>query len=218
MFMTNASASQKNKQYIPSDTTVQFMLSEINRVSENWRHADDIAEHRLTAYLTIVSGATGVLLVLSQLQISFSDFMRISLLIFLAIWLFGIIIFLRLINRNQVVVEYIRAINRLRRFFVDLDPFIKKYQWLPVTDTHPKFTSFAARKIGSRTLVATISSGGIGLATTAAYTLFSGSSILMNVGILIGVGAFLTQLVVMEGYATRKFKRLEEQYDVRFPK
>lgn len=203
--------------YEPSDATVQFMLSEIERVAEYWRHADQMADSRLNVFISISSGAVGVLLVISQLQATSREFMSIGSVIFFVIWVLGLITFFRMMKRNQVVVEYIRAINRLRCFFVNLDPTIEKYQWLPLTDSLPKFTDLGARKFSSRTAVSILSSIGFGLMFSSVSSLAFGNAHISSFSILVAALTFVVHFVILESHVTRTFKRLEQGYEIRFP-
>jgi len=55
------------------------------------------------------------------------------------LFVFAINIFLQMGNRRIVTIEYLRAMNRIRRYFLDKNEGIKKYLYFPVSDEEPSY-------------------------------------------------------------------------------
>jgi len=201
----------------PSEATVQFMLSELERLSERWTRANEMAEARMNQLLTIASGASGVLLLLSQLKIAPTDFLGVALATFAIVWLLGLLAFLRILQRNITVIGYVRAINCLRHFFVDNDPSIERYLAIPITDSEPKYTSVGARRFGARTVTAIISSLAFGLGCGDVITLLAFGLQVSASSVAIGIISSIAHVAIMETYATIRLSNAEKSYKVRFP-
>lgn len=200
----------------PSDVTVRFMLSEMERTSKRWAHADQMAESRLNVLVTITSGASGILLLLSQLKTAVSDFLAVALVVFAAVWLLGLITFIRILERDLTVVGYIRAINRARRFFVDNAPSIQKYLAFPAVDSEPKYTRLGAR-VGLRTVSEIICSLAFGLLWGDIYSLVAFGSQVSAPSFVIGIVIFSLHLGSMKVYSSSRLRNAEKRYEVRFP-
>jgi len=200
----------------PSDLTVRFMLSELQRVSERWAHVDQMAENRINTYISITSGASGILLVLSQLKVDVSNFLVVALVTLLAIWLLGLVTYVRILERDLTVVGYIRAINRLRRFFVDNAHNIAQYLTFPATDSQPKYTTLGGR-LGLRTVAAIICSIAFGLFCGDVLVLLTPGSQITSLAIILGLAGIIVHLWSMNAYSTFRLRKAETVYQVRFP-
>jgi hypothetical protein len=194
----------------------QFVINEIRYLSERWSHTDQIAENRSNTYVTVASGATGILVLLSQLQTSTEAMFKASLVLFILVWLLGLVTFFRLVERGIVVVEYIRAINRARRFFVDKDPQLTRYLAFSASDSHPLFVRLGARKFSARTFTAIICSLSFGLFWGVCISIIDGAQITES-AIIVGGVAFLLHLAVAETYVTLKLQKREKSYKIVFP-
>lgn len=201
----------------PSETTIKFMLLELQSQIGRWHHADNIAEDRFKTFLTIASGASGVLLLTSQLKMPTDSFLKVGGIIFVLLWLLGLITFLRMLERNRVVVSCMRSVNRARRYFFDLDPKIEPYLHSIPTDSRPNFLSMGGRNFGGRTIVAFIGSLFFGLLCGDLFSIASMNQAVSKSSVLIGITGFVLHLLSSEFYAARKLRRFEEEYDVHFP-
>lgn len=74
---------------------------------------------------------------------------------------FGVLSFYRVIEGHISIINYTRAINRIRRYFLDNDQSIKNYLAMPVTDNVPKygtygFSSVKTINVGATSLIMTL--------------------------------------------------------------
>lgn len=200
-----------------SEPIIQFMLAEMQILFESRKLSDELAEGRLNVYITITSGAIGILILLSQLQITSRNFLVVGLVIAVIIWVLGLITFRRMLSRNEVSVEYFRGLNRIRKFFADLDMRIEPYLSFPLTDDQPGFTSLGARKFGARTICSVISSISFGLLFGVLVTLLLQNNYFSTVAAIFSAISSIIHLVLIELFAYVRLKKVDDNYDVRFP-
>jgi hypothetical protein len=119
----------------------QIMQAELQNHLEEFRRSEQLGENRLTIYLTIVTAVLGGsgFLVYFQVQDGASKLTQIDLRIIflacLATLIFGVLTLLRMVHRNLISNEELRAANRIRMYFVERDRDILKYlQYTPNDD------------------------------------------------------------------------------------
>jgi hypothetical protein len=119
----------------------QMMLAELQNHLEEFRRSEQLGENRLTIYLTIVTAVLGGsgFLVYFQVQDGTSKLTQIDLRIIflacLATLIFGVLTLLRMVHRNLISNEELRAANRIRMYFVERDRNILEYlQYTPNDD------------------------------------------------------------------------------------
>jgi predicted adenylyl cyclase CyaB len=109
----------------------QIMLAELQNHIEEFRRSEQLGENRLNIYLAIVTAVIGFLVYFKTQN---------PLIIFfacLATLIFGVLTLLRMVHRNLISHEEMRAANRIRRYFVDRDHRILKYLKYPPCDDEP---------------------------------------------------------------------------------
>jgi hypothetical protein len=120
----------------------------------------------------------------------------------------------------------LQSLNRIRHFFVEMDPGSEHYMALPTTDDDiglfgsiGRWSGFGAMTqmpaSSMATLVALINAFATGAITGIVYLLASGGSEVSAV-IAAGVGLALG-LVGFEGWAYLDLQRMRRSLDVRFP-
>lgn len=55
------------------------------------------------------------------------------------LFIFALDVFLHMVNRRIVTIEYLRAMNRIRRYFLDRNGEIEKYLYFPTSDKEPPY-------------------------------------------------------------------------------
>ena len=195
--------------------SAKFMLVELNKLNERLMHEDTLGDKRLNLYITLSSGILGTLMVLQQIKgVPFSEILHVALLVFVLIWLLGLLTFRRLIERIIEIVDYMRAINRIRRFFVNLEKDTEKYLMQPALDNKPAFTDWSF-KIGSRAICELICSFAFGALITTLYTKFFSPEI-TSTGVVIGISFFLLHWLLLQIYTWRLLAKKDRQYDTHF--
>lgn len=126
------------------------MLAEHQRVSNLYLHNAAMGERRVSIHLLFVAGGGTLLLSLPQLMglkpAADGSFFPIinqlilpGLVIVLLMAVEGILTFQRLIERRIRATEYLRAVNRINRYFVDRSPELHQYLPWPSCDNMPAF-------------------------------------------------------------------------------
>ncbi|MES1245148.1 MAG: hypothetical protein ABUT39_26320 [Acidobacteriota bacterium] len=150
-----------------SSLPASIMLAEHQRVSSLYLHNAAMGERRVTIHLLFVAGGGTLLLSLPQLMglkpAADGSFFPIinqlilpGLVIVILMAVEGILTFQRLIERRVRATEYLRAINRINRYFVDRSPELQQYLPWPSCDNMPAFGGKTLGVADLRDLVAVL--------------------------------------------------------------
>lgn len=218
-----------------------LMLAEHERISGLYIHNASMAERRVNIHLVLLGAGIGLLGLPKLLErtsnpttgsfTAFLPFQRDQLILALIIITFllveGILAFQRVIDRRIKALEYLRAINRINRYFADKDPELSRYLfWLPQDDV-PTFQERAHGVADLRDLVAILSSLYFGafLADVSMLLLTGGnlhsspgwSATIISFGV--GLTAALAAWLLHRWYERRTLARaeLEASKKERFP-
>jgi hypothetical protein len=193
------------------DSSIEILLTELNIIANHWEHSDQIAESRLNILLTSTSGVAAILILLDQIGISARNILEVSGIVFIILWMLGILTFIRMLERNIVTIHSSRSMNRIRGYFAKRKPEIIPFLKIPTEEAlqnQKKNRPAVVRFLGSRTLAAVISSVAIGMLVNTAILLFTGTPVSGNVSM---GGAFATGIihfVGLEWYAVLRLKKL----------
>lgn len=146
----NSLRESKGFEAADPEASTAIMLAEHERVSNLYLHNAAMGERRVTIHLLFVAGGGTLLLSLPQLMGlkppadgSFFPIIQQLILpgsmIVLLMAVEGILTFQRLIERRIRATEYLRAINRINRFFVDRSPVVQEYLPWRCFDDMPAF-------------------------------------------------------------------------------
>jgi len=127
------------------DPSTEAMLAEHERLSDLYLYNSEMGEKRTSLYLTLISAGGAVLI-------------GTAALFLLMLLVVGLVTFQRLIERRTRATEYLRAINRVHRYFVDLDPSVKPYFYWPACDDAPSFGGNGGAFMGLRDVIAVLNS------------------------------------------------------------
>lgn len=124
------------------DQATTFLLAEHTRLCELYLSTRETAERRVTLFLTLTTTIVGVSVALTQLPgIQTLQLLEFALASAVGIFLLGIITFHRLLERSMQGTEYLRAINRIHRYFVERAPEIEPYLFWAPYDNIPRYDS-----------------------------------------------------------------------------
>jgi hypothetical protein len=135
------------------------------------------------------------------------------------IFVLGLLTYQRLLERRIRAIEYLRAINRIHRFFVLQDATIKDYFYWSASDDVPTFLARSTQLTGLRDIVACFNSlfAGVGTGELIYITRMVGTySKAVAVGLAVTTGMVLLHLIY-ERNVLGKIERSAAKA-VRFPK
>ena len=208
---TKKPVKQKGTKSPSDDSTLTILLAELNIITARAEHSDQIAESRLNILLTSATGSGAILILLDQLGVSSSNLLEVSAIVFLVLWMLGLLTFIRMLERNITTVHSNRSMSRIRKYFVKNQPELSAYINLPKEETlrNPHDHKPAlVRFLGSRTLAAVVSSAAIGLLIGTLIALFLNQGISQSLDAALSFGFGFVHLVGLEWYAINQLKRL----------
>ena len=135
--MSDSSNDAKNE-FAPSD----LLIADLQHFGESMWRNEEIGEKRFNFFLSLVTAVVAGLVALTKLWISDSDeisgleslpdpLRTIISVALLALFLVGIMTYLRMLQRNHVTDEYQRTLKALRQCYVKLCPLLQPYE-IPV--------------------------------------------------------------------------------------
>ncbi|MFO3797293.1 MAG: hypothetical protein ACK8QZ_08425, partial [Anaerolineales bacterium] len=113
------------------------LLVEHERLASLYEHNVTMGDQLVAAYLTIVSIAVALLVGIREVIPQSDSLIFFELAMVMIVIVVGMTTFRRLIDRRIRSIEYLRAINRIHRYFVDKDPKIQQYFYWPAFDNRP---------------------------------------------------------------------------------
>ena len=171
-------------------------------------------------FLAAVSGGTIALALISQV-LKGDTCVLASLVILVGLLLLGVCTFVRTLEGQIVCRVYVRGMNRIRHYFVELTPNVADYIILPVNDDVPKFYTAGlnpskwAVLINLPGMIAIINSiiGSVLIVGTL-MVLFALPTLQT---ILWGGVIFTVMFIAHFGYQMMRFKKAERETKIRFP-
>jgi hypothetical protein len=198
-----------------------FMLTEYETLRSIRSDVTSLGHSNVNFFLATISGAIVGLALFSQSS-GLSEILPVITGVILAsLFLLGIIIFARTVERDIGITIYARGMNRIRLYFTQLSPNIKEYLILPISDDIPSFksvgllpkSSFLLNLSGTIAVInSLIASTGILLLIKAVIT----SSIEQIV--LVNTIAFVMFYFAQYRYLTARLREVEKQTESLFPK
>jgi len=169
---------------IEEEGTSSFLLAEHERVASLYQHNAAMGEKRISIHLLFVAGGGTLLLSLPEILQQPGAPGRIfpiveslllpGLIIVLLMAIEGVLTFQRIIERRIRATEYLRAINKINRFFADRDPNLLCYLPWPPHDDQPSFGERSLGVADLRDVVAVLNSFFAGALGADAVLLFAG--------------------------------------------
>ena len=169
---------------IEEEGTSSFLLAEHERIASLYQHNAAMGERRISIHLLFVAGGGTLLLSLPEILQQPGASGRIfpiveslllpGLIIVLLMAIEGILTFQRIIERRIRATEYLRAINKINRFFADRDPNLYCYLPWPPNDDQPPFGERTLGVADLRDVVAVLNCFFAGALGADAVLLFAG--------------------------------------------
>ncbi len=123
------------------DDSLKFLLEELETLRSLRSNMNSLGESRVNILLAVSGGLFGLALFKlssnSQEEVSF----LINGVVLIGLLFLGLITFGRTIERDINIKIYTRGLNRIRNYFANQDPPLKKHLILPIYDDQPKFNT-----------------------------------------------------------------------------
>lgn len=188
--------------------SAEALLAEHDRLSALYLHNAEMGEKRTSLYLTVISGGIAILVGLGQFGADTAVLRWPAFGLLAVLLLIGLLTFQRLIERRIRGTEYLRAINRIHRYFVDRDPDLGPYFYWPACDDLPAFASRGATMEGLRDLIALLNSLFIGvLLGQVLAVLLAGR--LVGIAAAVGLVTAVLSWTWHQAYERRSLRRME---------
>lgn len=199
-----------------ASSSIEFLLAEFQEMNEQLRRQNDEGLHRLNFFIALTTSILASLVALTEFSSILPEIFQvvsIGALIFLLIIGLGMHQFM--LKRGVRNDRNVRAINRIRRFFVDQNPRILPYLILP---THDEPTGWitnnrSSNRSTTQIIVALIFALLIGLVLNLTVSQWS-------ITISAGVLGFIVGYQLLRIYANKQYKLAadEARREMRFPK
>ena len=122
-----------------SSETMAFMRAEFELLEDTRESLVNLVNQRFNFLLALVS-ATLIAISFLGNQLGFgAAFFLIASGLLASVLLLGLIVFVRALEAEVMTIIYIRALNRIRNFYVTLSPAIRDYLTMPWYDDVPSF-------------------------------------------------------------------------------
>lgn len=203
--------------------SVSFLLEEYKQLGESFLRNEELGERRVNFFITITTAVVAGLAAIWKVSDGGFD---LTLIIFglAAVLLFGIVTVVRIIRRNLVTHEYLRALGRIRRYFTDRDPKILLHlPYLPYDDKPQRTKKWEWADIlslgtgGLVEMVALINSlilGAIGAILGMSFVRCQPWYVFISIGFCTAISAWVAQF----GYVVYRYEKGKpKKEDIMFP-
>lgn len=144
---------------------------------------------------------------LSQSSIDGRSFLLVTLLGSLSLLAVGIVVLRQVIDRDILIVDYIRAINRIRKYFAEEAPQLQPFLLMPTAHEYPPYRWPSS----NRQIPMVINSLSAGMSAVVIDLLVQPGAPLTLAPVLIGGALFLVVYILQIAYANRLFDRAERK-------
>lgn len=118
----------------------KYLLAELESIRGFKEQSVAIGDKRVDFFITLTSTVLAGLGVLSQVKVDSQSFLFITLLSGLVLLPIGLIVVRQVIDRDILIVDYIRAINRIRAYFAEKAPHIQPFLLMPTVPSYPTYS------------------------------------------------------------------------------
>lgn len=119
--------------------SVDFLLAEYQSQREAFWHNEELGERRVNFFITLTTAVIAALAIREKGILASGG--KVDTIFFYglgAVLLFGVVTLVRIIRRNLVSHEYLRAVARIRRYFTDRDQQILRHLYYKPYDDRPQ--------------------------------------------------------------------------------
>jgi hypothetical protein len=184
---------------------VQFLLADFNSIRAFKEQSISIGDKRIDVFLTITSASVVGLGLLSQTGIDYQSFLFVALFGSLSLLAMGIVVFVQVVDRDILIVDYIRAINRIRSYFADNAPHIRPFLLMPTSHEFPRYSWQSS----NRRIPMVVNSLSTGAFAAFLYLLIQHSALPDFYSVLLAGIFFILTYTLHEIYASRLFNKAE---------
>lgn len=199
------------------DPSTEVLLAEHERLANLYLYNTDLGEKRIASYITLISLAGGALIALTQLgSVAGDTFLELSAGIVGGLAILGLLTFYRLIERRIRSTEYLRAINRIHAYFVQLDPSLEPHFHWPPHDDVPPFCGSSSDMAGLRDVIAALNGIFLGILVGLLVYWFTHDYL---VPVIVGLVVIVITWFVQQTYENRSLAGAEREArgNVKFP-
>jgi hypothetical protein len=203
----------------------QILTAEYSALVQRLGSTSAVSAARTNLYFVFLS-ATGVALALISNASHFTrEFQVFALGVLLLNLLGGLLAMARMLHAHGQTVLYIQSLNRIRRFFTELDAGVEPYFTLPVHDDeagivesgsrHPSLWAMTMLPAASMaTLVALVNTFLVGAIAATAYLVLGGNptTALVYAGV-----AFVIASIFIWGWLFLELHRIRRRLVIQFP-
>lgn len=104
-----------------SKHSAALLLAEHERIAALYKHNAEMGDKYVTSYLTIMSLTIALLVGISNFKTLNQENITIEIALMVILFVVGVGIFRRLVQRRIRMIEYLRAINRINHYFASKD-------------------------------------------------------------------------------------------------
>jgi hypothetical protein len=207
----------------PEKHSVSFMLAEFATLQSLRADISSTGESRVNFFLVTVSAAIAGLGLLSKSPSMQWLLSVVAGPVLGGLLAFGLVTLLRATERAVNMTVYARGLNRIRRYFVELDPDVADHLILPIWDDTPSFVGmgwlpdrwqFVGPLLSLEGLVAVVNSVVASVIVSANTLAIQQRWKAASRGSAI---AFMAAYAVQAGYVYLRLKKAEDQVGVNFP-
>ena len=194
----------------PLDPSTEAMLAEHERLADLYLHNAEMGERRTSLYLTVISAGAAVFLGIAQFGPAIDSLLWPGIGFLVGMLVIGLVTFQRLVERRMRAAEYLRAINRIHRYFVENDPALEPYFYWPPCDDVPSFANHRQALTGLRDVIGVLNATFVGILLVALGLVLWPAlhrAIVIPIGLVLGVVAWLLH----ERYENRCCARAERE-------
>lgn len=123
-----------------SDHSIDFMLEEFRFLKVSFEGTMEGRNERFKNFINIIFGAAALLATIGQFSQTSSVLNYSIIAISVVLFAYGWFVFSRLIVYNLAIERYRVAINKVRKYFVDLDTNLEQYLAVAVSEPEQKKT------------------------------------------------------------------------------
>lgn len=188
--------------YIP-DPGVEFMLHELDNVRSFLQEDTNIDERRMDVLMLLISGVGAGLGLLAQAGVDHTTLLDILLVACAILPLVTLPVFIDTIERDISAVDYIRAVNSIRQYFIMRAPAIQSYLLMPGSGPYPRYGGVSS----NRRMLALITSAALALLPMLARVLLYHETHVDPVTVEVTLAAFALSIVVHWRYWNLQYRK-----------
>lgn len=153
-----------------NDAETEFMLHELDNVRSFLQEDTSIDERRMDVLMLLISGTGAGLGLLAQAGVDHVTLLYIMLVACATLPAITVPVFIDTIARDISAVDYIRAVNAVRQYFIARAPALTPYLLMPGSGPYPRYGGVSS----NRRVLALITSAALALLPLVARVLLYG--------------------------------------------